>query len=179
MVRAILDGRKNQTRRVIKPQPGEGDQVGFSFFSGMDAIEMRNYRMGYSEIVKCPYGQPGDRLWVRETWQYVTKAEHEFWTHHRPDGCAVQMLYRATDTDWENVCSWVPSIHMFRWMSRITLEVVMVRVERVQGIGGTDAWQEGGFTVTQFIDLWDSINAKRGYGWDVNPWVWVVEFKKI
>jgi len=168
MVRSILDGSKTQTRRVMKPQAStfapspirchELDEGGYGFFD-----EERDY--------KSPYGKPGDRLWVRET-HYVFSAGYK-------DGRDRHIVYRATEPDAP--CGWTPSIHMPRWASRITLEVVSVRVERVQDISEADAASEGtpilqGGNRTEFRMLWDSINAKRGYGWDANPWVWVIEF---
>lgn len=173
MVRAILEGRKTMTRRVIKPQPaGEWAAPGKT---------------------ACPYGQPGDRLWVRETWRKTN------WTDE-PNRGEWRVFWRATEKeDSRNNGLWRPSIHMPRWASRILLEVVSVRVERVQDISEEDAraegveWQNERPCWVNYLDredwsptardsfrtLWDSINAKRGYGWDANPWVWVVEFKKI
>lgn len=167
MVRAILDGRKTQTRRVVKPPPPSN--------SG-----------GTSEIFalakQCPYGQPGDWLWVRETWAPAATEGYD----KRDDGGLI--WYRATD---ERVCMgpWRPSIFMPRQVSRIMLEITDVRVERLQDITEEDAKAEGvaawhdtaNGTVyrPEFEMLWDSINGKRGYGWDMNPWIWVIEFKKV
>ena len=128
---------------------------------------------------RCPYGQVGDRLWVRESFGYLI------------DG---GIAYRANCDSWHLkhglTIPWKPSIHMFRKDSRITLEITGVRVERLQEITEEDAQSEGikqlhfttGMKVNcmpQFIELWDSLNAKRGYGWEVNPWVWVIGFKVI
>ena len=174
-VRAILDGRQTQFRRVIKPQP------------------LGEYKGGFiGEMPKCPYGASGDMLWVRETWVY----------DNAPDYSGDVLLFRA---DGEiNGMSWRQSTHMPRWASRITLRVADVRVERVQHISMKDVLAEGldyeeGVTAEwfnegehyytagsptpgekyAFIRLWDSTNAARGYGWDANPWVWVVEFEKV
>lgn len=190
-VKAILAGRKTQTRRVITPtdssiqivtrwvSPGHGDRW-TGYHNATPAAKLR-----------CPYGIPGNRLWVRETWTYITKAENENYTHRRPNNCPVEMLYRADALadGWADQCSWRPSIHMPRWASRITLEATGVRVERVQEISEANAWLDGAGMIpkreagesyiTQFHELWDSIYAKRGYGWDANPWVWVVEFNPI
>ena len=183
MVKAILEGRKTQTRRVIKPQPNDIRESPF-VKSGIETTH------GYE--IKLKY-EPGDRLWVRETWHQHSSDD---------DFCTGEIHYRATE-----ICvgtKWIPSIFMPRWASRITLEVVNVRVERVQDICFEDCLSEGcdsGFehydgscnhiedgsccqgwhygSKWNFRYLWDSINAKRGYGWDVNPWVWVVEFKRI
>ena len=145
---------------------------------------MLKYLAGY-----CPYGQPGDTLWVRETW--ATPGNYD---HIKPsklsDTCFTQdeLAYRATETHGDVYYKWRPSIFMPRWANRITLDVVGVRIERVQNITEDDAQAEGisfpgwdyrikrNSWALNFSSLWDSINAKRGYGWDINPWVWVVEF---
>lgn len=204
MIRAILDGRKTQTRRILKKAYDGIAPAGAVYparvsgwiawwptdWDGLAKFTQEQYATGF----KCPYGQPGDRLWVRETFNYITKAENEYFTHRRSDGCPVQMLYRA-DNDWDLVPFWTPSIFMPRWASRITLEITNMRVERLQEIRPVDCKNEGIYieppslpTTTDeglhflgaynraFQTLWDSINAKRGYGWDVNPWVWVIEF---
>jgi len=165
MVRAILEGRKTMTRRVIKPQP-----VGAWAAPGKTA---------------CPYGQPGDRLWVRETFATLCPGSYE---EEKPRAGAHQDIrYKASDRMAD--CSadirgyrWRPSIFMPRWASRINLEITAVRVERVKDISINDAHAEGmtgTHTLGDFRELWDSINSKRGHGWDANSWVWVVEFKRV
>ena len=166
MVRAILEGRKTQTRRVIKPQTTWG-----------------------SDVEYCPHGVPGDRLWVRETWCPLERAD---WS--RP-GREYNVNYKADATP-EGECirkemgyQWKPSIFMPRWASRITLEITGVKVERIQELlDHKDIMAEGILPDegprcyscrTRFAELWDSLNAKRGYGWDANPWVWVIEFKRL
>jgi len=183
MVRAILDGRKTQTRRVIKPQPNKAWST-----PPIEVIDGRYVSHGCYSDFKCPYGQPGDRLWVRETWMPFTEAGvllHE-------------AIYKATDkpeSDEGAPLRWRPSIFMPRWASRITLEIIDVRVERVQEISLNDCESEGSeyclngkydFSIVNeppylanYHRLWDSINAKRGYGWDVNPFCWVVEFTRV
>lgn len=131
MVRAILEGRKTQTRRVIKPQP---DSARNSVFvkSGFET------KHGYE--IKCPYGQPGDRLWVRETWG--------LWDTDPKDGPErAKIFYRATDENRRDLRyqRWRPSIHMPRWASRINLEITNIRIERVQDITEEDAKAEGLF----------------------------------
>ena len=202
MVRAILDGRKTMTRRVVKPQPHEGvdavecqdqiivgmnvpDQSGFAMMRG-GVIE--------SEAIRCPYGEPGDRLWVREThkgWltyqgqqvvQYAasgTKQYHVDRPEGHPEG---GMLNGECCAD-----KWRPSIHMPRWASRINLEITGVRVERLQDITDADALAEGachpdprakdGCYRSAFEGLWESINGAAS--WDANPFVWVVEFRSV
>lgn len=155
MVRTIIDGRKTQTRRTI---------------NGGD----------YTPWQPCPFGQPGDHLWVRETW-----AEHD----------EVEVVYRNppnwSPLDVPPVDKWRPSIHMPHWASRITLEITSVRLERVQDISEEDAKAEGVFEPCgwanptparpyrlAFSSLWESIYSKRA-PWSSNPWVWVIEFMKV
>ena len=167
MIRAILDGRKTQTRRVIKPQyPKFSHGFGGCFFcgDGDDGI------IEVAGVLYCPYGVPGDTLWVREMWAMADNGH----TYYRADYPA-SIPMRATKLFGGT--GWKPSIHMPRSASRLTLEVINVRVERVQEISEEDAIAEGVASVDLFASLWDTINAKRGYAWDTNPWVWVVEFK--
>ena len=195
MVRAILDGRKTETRRVIKPQP-VGAVEREMVFDGVGYWHSVNG--GPTQYAKCPYGAPGDRLWVRETWGLdepgiLKKCNGKLGLYM--DGTALDshfsVLYKATQAmDPDYPMYWRPSIHMPRWASRITMEVVDVRVERVKSIDHDDARQEGVVLDTvagggddrypwAFHRLWDSINAKSGRGWDANPWVFVVEFKRL
>lgn len=174
MVRAILEGRKTQTRRVIKPQPTEPSVIKQS---GAGIVVFDHSKM------TCPYGMQGDHLWVRETFMYdgadVRPASGKF------DN---RVIYRASNPEYGEAFKWKPSIHMPRWASRITLEIVKVRVERVQDITGEDARTEGCIEIVSngwvqkptalFAQLWDSINSKRGFPWAWNPWIWVIEFKR-
>jgi len=144
------------------------------------------------KVFKMPY-QPGDRLYVRETWRrYSRRSEctcYEY-CHCPPDGT---ILYYADCGPDEN--KWKPSIHMPKAAARIWLEVTNVRVERLQEITAHECILEGissedvlyntpvsgdfaQYTINQFKNLWNSINAKRGYGWDSNPWVWVISFER-
>ena len=184
----ILDEIKTQTRRVLRPQP----DLGLDSFESYGHIEVGKYHPTLvdkngeeypgEEIFgaytddgewgwKYPYGQVGDRLWVRET----------FWA--MADGKTI--YYKATVPFPNFPFSWKPSIHMPRWASRITLEITDVRVERLQEISPLDIVAEGydSFGIPSgvfwFKELWDSINAKRGYGWEVNPWVWVISFRRL
>lgn len=189
MVRAILGGRKTQTRRVIKPQPPRWVWSVYKFEEAN--LNLRGSKHLYPEVpdywVHCPYGQPGDRLWVRETFSpYYFDAKS-------------RNAYRA---DWTLECGefvpepkWTPSIFMPRWASRITLEVTGVRVQPLRGISGEDVLAEGcgkpigtelvyghvteAWNKRDFSIMWDKLNAKRGYSWAKNPWVWVVEFKRV
>jgi hypothetical protein len=180
MVRALLDGTKTQTRRVVK---GEALQwLVRDKFAPAFVADPANYL--------CPYGQPGDRLWVRETFSGP-------WCMEAQDGIAAappskwgefsRIWYWAdgepTQGDWTRPR---PSIHMPRWASRITLEVTGVRVERLNDITRGEAMAEGcPFPNMKFgpdprewfADLWSSINGEGN--WDLNPWVWVVEFRRV
>jgi len=164
MVRAILEGRKSQTRRVIKPQP-----LNVLFHQGQ-WIQASCEREPKDIALVCPYGQPGDQLWVRETWLSL------------PLG---GLTYRATETCANVGGQWRPSIFMPRSASRITLEVTAIRAERVQHITEADALAEGihcdGVTPlkTQYAALWEYFLSKRGYSWFDNPWVWVVSFRRV
>lgn len=172
MVRAIREGRKTQTRRVIKPQP-----------ECLQDVQAIQYHLATGEPLivgrGCPYGQPGDRLWVRETWQHCEHCGGVDYAAdvNRPRNC------RHCDATLGN---WKPSIHMFREDARITLEIVGVRVERLQDISNEDCWNEGMSDATNpelkanrkwFSELWESINGPGS--WDLNPWMWVIEFKEV
>lgn len=167
MVKAILEGRKTQTRRIIKPQPTP---------ENVDTVS----------IAYCRYGFPGDRLWVREKWQAQTHGGvwwHEVREHHELYNWAwtnpIKPSYDATPPRW------LPSIYMPKDACRIFLEIVNIRMERVQDISHEDVIAEGGpfgnsgSSDEDFFILWNSINAKRGYSTNVNPWVWVIEFKVV
>jgi hypothetical protein len=198
MVRAILEGRKTQTRRVIKPQFrtkwGHGVRIGHDSFSIHVDIPDAN---GGWKWIDCPFGKAGNRLWVRETHWFrstdgiVTYADGSFRTH--PSAIIGSKYIHADDVDnWPKMAKSfgfksVPSIHMPRWASRIALEITGVRVERLQDISIDDATAEGitlaeckrknQGAVSCYRDLWQSIN---GFGsWDANPWVWVVEYKRV
>jgi len=202
MVRAILDGKKTQTRRVIKPQPEAWvTQVGYTLFTGEGEISFRGMTPnGLAEYCVPLKYRKGDRLWVREAW-FADPPYDGTWDQYAfsdgvvenfsvlPDRFKSQefVLYKAT---WQGVdLRWRSSIHMPRWASRITLEVVSVKVERVQEIGRSNCVKEGLHPTmrndseqdirVRFRELWDRINAKRGYTWASNPWVWVIEFKRI
>ena len=204
-VRAILEERKTQSRRVIKPQPKFIDSLNVPFKT--DDANPKG-------IINCPYGKVGDRLWVRETWGVGC----------RPDpnsGWVDGIEYKADESYLDDIESlplrviddqdlekyqrdgWNSPIFMPRWASRITLEITDIRVERVQDITEEDAILEGisrdfayecngwvpsytdpdsgGYAdyIAAYRTLWDYLNAKRGYPWESNPWVWVVSFKVV
>lgn len=193
MVRAILAGTKTQTRRVVNPQPFLNTP--FRRLVGLIAqFWDRDAVTGASCERLSPYGNVGDRLWVRET--FCDDWEQSRGIVYRADG--------GLDGDMADAgCRWRPSIHMPRAASRITLEVTGVRVERLQDITEADAAAEGcdpaqgmlgdddimvaiaadklgvSFPVARYVLLWDSLNDKPGVNWGSNPWVWVVQFKRI
>lgn len=193
MVQAILDDRKSATRRVVKPQPVM-DESGMWHWKD---CQWMNGGIGFpaSGIKDYARYQPNDVLWVRETWSVFSPTY----------GTAPQIIYMADDytpavmraVDKGEI-KWRPSIHMPRAAARLFLRVMDVRMEQVQDINAEDAVAEGAVKrphymkyggekclavhkryIDEFKDLWNIINAKRGYGWDVNPWVWAVEFKRI
>lgn len=220
MVRAILDGRKTQTRRLIKPQPEPLYSKVVDHFKYSSGENWRldgwypTSRSGVQgawkpDHYRCPYGISGDRLWVRETWNLLECYGTEFggapyeWDIYegkipkkKPQSpytpgydfphSGMLIGYCATSEDPETDGPWRPSIHMPRWASRITLEVTDVRVERVRSITENAAYAEGigldprlPHPIAWFRDLWDYLYSSRGLGWDANPWVWVIEFRRI
>lgn len=182
MVRAILAGTKTQTRRAVKGWPLEwlSPSIGFS----PEYVAM-------PENGACPYGHPGDRLWVREA--FIHEPADYCWEASVSIPCRpASTVYRADQEGDTRGAGWKPSIHMPRSLSRITLEVTGVRVERLQDISEADAQAEGcalecmtptgddsGSAIHGpggYIALWESINGPGS--WDKNPWVWVIEFKR-
>lgn len=233
MVRALLAGTKTQTRRVVKKSecwPVSAVRATMLESRG-SVMAVDAQRRTYGPEIKCPYGQPGDRLWVRETWQvaretldYETGGEYDVWEwpdylgDPRPylNGSArfgtKAGLFYAADGEEKNPgvfydltgidnktnlrpkeINWRPSIHMPRWASRITLEITSVRVERLQDIDIADAQAEGVSNtgalilggdgneqmgpIAEYAVLWEQINGPGS--WEANPWVWVVEFRRL
>jgi hypothetical protein len=136
-----------------------------------------------STIFRCPYGQPGDQLWVRETWQAVKPWNEIGYTLCNPADADAEIHYRSTAEKMVPELPWRPSIFMPRFASRITLEITKIRVERLNEISENDACWEGiDLTandcdyVKTYRQLWQSINGPES--WAANPWVWVVEFRK-
>ncbi|HBS5707675.1 TPA: morphogenetic protein [Klebsiella pneumoniae] len=198
MVRAILDGRKTQTRRIMAPQPA--DDIERCIFPNPEAIGWKSslrHKHGSTTAHFCHYGKPGDRIWVRETFQgplfdydlmdsYCkdpTPFEKPEFCVYKADGVPAPEFYDADD---ELHCCWRPSIHMPRWASRILLEITNVRVERLKSISDGDAIREGCSTSDMksgdcvadvFARLWASIYGAES--WNANPWVWVISFKRV
>jgi hypothetical protein len=200
MVRALLNGTKTQTRRIVKPQESiHGPcQSGGLFWIPPDMQGDPEPNCPTVRAVdRCPYGQPGDRLWVKETWN--TSAQ---WQGRKPtdipEGVPIFFAADYSAAGCETCKPWHPSLFMRQWMSRITLEIVSVRVERLQSISKEDAVAEGLETTEpgmfksydsklgwlavddarlSYRTLWESINGEGS--WDANPWVWVVEFRRV
>lgn len=185
MVRAILEDRKTQTRRVFRWQPI--DVLPMKVPDGWVTLDVRdanNPDNNRGSVIGCRWGKIGDRLWVREAFATAHEGPRP------PEGSPI--VYRADGGEapvivWDGRgpqrAYWRPSIHMPRWASRISLEIVAVRVERLQTISAADALAEGVTPVKpgdtwQFERLWDTINGKRA-PWTSNPWVWVLEFKRL
>ncbi len=211
MVRAILDGSKTQTRRVVKPQKAIYEEAGRLMWAGngYGPSEARN---------NCPIARVGDTLWVRETWSpdsrqaypysnFVYRASDDYYTDHR-DTC--KSMARSDECLTRNhaptegcLCNfkWRPSIHMPRYVCRIRLKVTGVRVERLKQISSEDAKAEGveswmkslqkdgyydpdahlsGYLTTAFARMWSHVMQVDGdTAWSANPWVWVLDFKRI
>lgn len=143
MVRAILDGRKTVTRRVVKPQPSSELLADFAEIRAMRGSNRTDAQM-LSDCLSCPYGAPGDRLWLREAWQALDGNERARRIMTEPHPSRGWIEYAATVPEgYEPPPRWRPSIHMPRWASRITLEIESVRVERLQDISEADAEAEG------------------------------------
>ncbi len=214
MVRALLDGRKTQTRRVIKPQPeyekgtvapqalrGEPPKRPAPYF---DAYNGGPFWCWWDEYDRqgagqtCPYGKPGDRLWVREAWAPVpaTAYRHSEGVQQvvNPDDMDLAAIFAA---GWDrSIPKWKPSIHMPRWACRLVLEITAVRVERLLDCSDSDARAEGLQWVTPgmwsvdrslpiigddarrvYFELWDHINGTGAA--EANPWVWAVSFRVL
>ncbi len=193
MVRAIFKGRKTQTRRVVKPQPVDVEDFSRSAPSlYQDAGFYMDYENGETKVRLCPYGQPGDRLWVRETFTAQEAGCCSSVPLYPPNDV---VLYRADpmydgmepgDFAW----GWTPAIYMPRKWSRLTLEITEVRVQRLQEITDGEVASEGVDWASKrigndhgspardaFAFLWDKLNNKR-CPWSSNPWVWAITFKR-
>ena len=191
MVRALLAGTKTQTRSIVKARD----------------LEWMDVHQGLREpdnAERCPYGQPGDRLWLRESWS-PDPPDVDGWGYAAWAGCREGQIAGVPErfrhprfcnyaADWlHGPIRWTPSIHMPRWASRITLEITRVRVERLQDIDLADALAEGisdtgalildsagneqGGPIAEYAVLWEQINGPGS--WDENPWVWAIEFRRL
>lgn len=176
MVRAVLGVTKTQTRRVVR-----GVDECAHGYDAVKEVDGQTIRCAGGATLTSPFGVPGDRLWVRETFK-----PHPPGTGRTRPSAAI---YRADYQLSEGPGPWKPAIHMPRWACRLVLDVVAARAERLQDISEADAIAEGvhhqpkllapnGARIL-YVLLWNSLNAKRGYGWATNPWVWVIEFRRV
>jgi hypothetical protein len=177
MVNAILAGRKTQTRRLVTQATERTTRIYFA--RNTETVPPGKYTGWVHECdaplglpITCPFGAPGDRLWVRETW------------HPCDSGPVIYAADYGHSKSFAGVERWSPAIHMKRSDARLLLEIVELRVERLQAITNLDAIAEGiddapkGAAPGHFADLWDGINGKRA-PWSSSPWVWVVSFKRV
>jgi hypothetical protein len=195
MVRATLEDRKTQTRRVVKEQ-----------FHGCLTGDCPHECQSQCEVALaeiCPYGGPGDKLWLRECfcghwgtppdgttgWRRITSGrfkQRDGRMVNATEDNPVYCYYRATtpDVPFPHL-RWKPNLHMPRCVCRLELQITDVRVERVRDISMADVLAEGCILSTSktepldYQNLWNALNEKRGYGWDKNPWVWVITFKRL
>ena len=182
-VRAILDGRKTQTRRVVKQQY---DEEGMLPDFDIRQIENNIWKYRYSpdtvvavegcdglihDRINCPYGVPGHKLWVKETWADIAETS--------PGNLHYKASATNADLDWfkKNEWKWRNPMSMPRKYSRLTLKIVNVRCERLNDISDDDYHAEGYDSIVTFVETWDKMNSKRGFDWYSNPYVWVLEFK--
>ena len=208
MVRALLDGSKTQTRRVFSAHmiktmgyAAAAGEVSYFIEQGFMEPNDASYVVDF-----CPHGKPGDHIWVRETFQgplfdgeRMDEFRRDSSKFETPEFCVFAAdgggPPEFQDADDNLFCRWRPSIHMPRWASRIQLEIVAVRVERLNACSDADAVAEGvglnpsavgmkltnppgeSMAIAMYRALWDSINGAGS--WAANPWVWVVEFKRV
>lgn len=189
MVRALLAGTKTQTRRIVKRQPPSGMAAELIQVEGEQAPRLAHGRLITRD--SCPYGQPGDRLWVREAWRSGRLTDR-----FPPREMTPHQVWYEADGQAPDACNGKlrPGMFMPRWASRITLELTGVRVERLQSISHEDSWDEGirpgadglyscpnaSFAETPvdaYRQLWEHLNGPKS--WAENPWVWVVCFRRI
>lgn len=181
MVRAILDGRKTQTRRIVKPQP-EAVSFAWRWSNKTTRVQWGEKLSGNALARYCPYGVAGDRLWVREAWKVASNYD-DFKPSEIPESVINDGIVRyLADGDTDLDGRYRHARFMPRWASRITLEITKVRVERLQEISEEDSSAEGIAYPTDtakaaYRQVWDSINGKGA--WDKNPWVWVISFRRL
>lgn len=193
MVKAILEGRKTVTRRVVKPQPTYSPRDGFTWKGGAYGTDLPPTIQGasYNFLCAAPF-KKGDYLYVRETWNHytydnVSNGVHKEGYFYKASPEMKEILPPYTQDHWGE--RWKPSLHMPKAAARLFLKVTDVRVERLQDIQSVDAFKEGvrksdGLygDMMGFYKLWNSTIKKADldkYGWDANPWVWVIEFERV
>ena len=179
----IQTGEKTQTRRVMSPQPAY-QEFGYEGRSWCYHDDFAKHPTDFTHL--CPYGQPGALLWVRESWRVADGKEYTLIDPEWAGGKnPAHIEYKANDPHPENVM-WRSPIFMPKWASRITLKITDIRIERIQDLSESDCFSEMGLPIEKrriinvfadFQKLWDKINAKRGFPWQSNPWVWRLSFK--
>lgn len=206
-VRALMSGMQTQTRRIMKSMPLAPGQDNHEGCYGIDVLSNHvqgNRVLGMGDLrYHCPYGQPGDRLWVRETWRgpVIPAVDMAAWEaspdeFRQPRYCQ----YRADTSEFGNdqdfaEFGWQAGIHMPRWASRIDLEITDIRVEKIQHISEQDIAAEGIQSDAHFLNNFFTMHSEvqspkdayraqwalqyGGTSWEVNPWVWVIDFKRI
>lgn len=202
MVRAILEGRKTQTRRIVKFDiPSWANHVRnlsgapWNIFQWVEVDKTHhpdgicvNWWPEMRSGCSCPHGMPGDRLWVRETWHTDTQCLKDARAQHEDAMSSSTIFYKADPVNDNAGCIWRSPIFMPRWASRILLEITDIRVERLQEISEGDAIAEGwepladgnpgnGGPFDWYRSIWKSINGKDS--WNENPWVWCISFKRV
>ncbi len=206
MVKAILEGRKTQTRRIVNEKTLRNIDLGHQLGECYSIEDKRSKGCTYIKSF-CPYGQVGDRLWVRETWSTVN-LYGEIALAYKADGEVIRVVENESFQDEDGLINyddprlekysfaawaddllegkegwWKPSIHMPRWASRILLEITNIRVERLNDISVEDALAEGITHKTmncprhEYFQLWNNIYGEMAH--ELNPWVWVVEFRVV
>lgn len=185
MVRAILEGRKTQTRRVIKLPKWSTERWSDVEIDSCTILDPYHdlpsaicCDTGCLADIQCPYGLAGDRLWVREAWHCDADLKEARAAHEDLMIDVPVIFYRASEPE-EAGWQWRSPLHMPRWASRLLLEVIEVRVQRLQEMTQQDALAEAGGVLPSFTYAWDQLNAKRGYPWGSNPWVWALTFRRL
>ncbi|QKJ87603.1 hypothetical protein PMPD1_2663 [Paramixta manurensis] len=208
-VRALLIGQQTQTRRIMKSQafgPGQDNHEGCYVVDVLSNHQQGRNMMSMADLsYQCPFGQPGDQLWVRETWrgpiippEHVNEYQHSPAAFRQAQYCQYRAdnneFSRSQDGDYDSF-GWQTGIHMPRWASRINLLITDVRAERIQDISDDDVLAEGVQTDSHFLNNFFTLNSESiapkeaykkawekqygGTSWEVNPWVWVIEFRRV
>ena len=201
MVKAILDGRKTMTRRPIKLRTSVNPHSSLSeqgkIYSIGDMQRETELTKNTKPNYPCPYGQQGDRLWVREKWGLIDLESGYAYDGLIPPKFAREEYEVAYYADWSDFIDslfhkWRDALYMPKWTHRITLEITEVRVERLQEITEEDVISEGTpnhpgqfregnmEAFVRFAYVWNSLYTKKSeYQWEANPWVWVIEFRPL
>lgn len=165
MVRAIMSGKKTQTRRIVKPQPIQirstqgGEPCELFAWHGS---QYRRDQMVADYPPRCPFGNAGDKLWIRETFRFDSRTGYH---------------YAADEPTLPKPRSWKPAIHMPREACRLEVLITTIRIERLVEISEKDAAAEGAISIVDYCRIWERINGNGS--WVINPWVWIVDFERV